>query len=113
MVLMNPGDWGKKPEDGCHGFSFDLEDLDKAITQYWFKPADDCFMNVTLDSLLQTDHVKYTWISQEKTNLDAQGMLAPRGAFVYKMKDGSLLYKNIVPADAGKGHLNFGCAKTV
>mmetsp|Transcript_9089 Transcript_9089/g.28850 ORF Transcript_9089/g.28850 Transcript_9089/m.28850 type:complete len:205 (+) Transcript_9089:26-640(+) len=72
-------------------YAFSLTDLDQTATQGLHVPADKCFHPITLHALKESGHVEYTWVPWSLMKSD----LAPNGAFVYKLDDGSILYKAI------------------
>merc|ERR1719174_2263461 len=76
----------EKAGTNCSDFGFDLEDLQLTAEQQrrFTVPADNCFYPVTLQSLIDEDHLEYTWLPQ--TMVDTS--LAPSGAYLYKMGSG-------------------------
>ena len=76
-------------------YAFSLTTLDQTDTADWHVPDDKCFDPITLTSLKESGHEMYTWVPWSMINSD----LAPNGAFVYKMSDGSILYKKITNVD--------------
>ena len=72
-------------------YAFSLTDLDQAKTDGLHIPADECFSPITLHALKASGHLEYTWVPWSLLKSD----LAPHGAFVYKLEDGSILYKAI------------------
>lgn len=93
--------------EGCYDFGFDLVDLEASQSTGMAVPPQAAYQPVTLQALIDSGHVNYTWISQLETNEHAPG-----GAYVYQMQGGGLLYKNIVPKAVADGPmLAFGCGK--
>lgn len=93
--------------EGCLDFGFDLVDLEAGQTAGMAVPPQAAYQPVTLQALIDSGHVNYTWISQLETNEHA-----PSGAYVYQMQGGGLLYKNIVPKAVADGpDLAFGCGR--
>lgn len=92
-------------------YAFSLTNLDQASTQTWTPPIDSCFHPVTLPALIASNHSRYSWVPWNKI---PDSSMAPSGAFVYKMTDGSYLYKKIasVPVDHPDATLKFTRAKS-
>jgi len=100
----------KDPE---YVFAFALTDLDETAAKGLTPPDSQCFYPVTLEALLQSDHVKYSWLPHTKIP-ERKKDVAPAGAYVYEMKDGSYRFKTIkkVPVSAENAVLKFGDAVT-
>lgn len=64
-------------------------------------PADECFYDVTVPSLLDMGFSKYAWIPWSKLSNESLA-IAPHGAFVYKTTNDTLVYEAIklVPVDS-------------
>jgi len=94
-------------------YAFSLTNLDTDVTASWIPPLDSCFYPVTLPALIESGHTQYSWVPWN--GIPEQDIsVAPSGAFVYKMGDGSFLYKKIasVPVDDPAATLRFTKAKT-
>ena len=60
-----------------------------------FVPSAECFDPITLPALISSGHLEYAWVPW--STMDDER--APHGAFVYKMRKGSIIYKKIVSVD--------------
>lgn len=92
-------------------YAFSLANLNTALTQTWSPPYDSCTYPVTIPALIASNHSRYSWVPWNKI---PDSSMAPSGAFVYKMTDGSYLWKKIasVPIDSPDATLKFTMAKS-
>lgn len=98
---------------GEPAFAFSLTDLNETAAEGLSPPEDPwCFYEVpkahTRTFRGESDYVSYSWIPHSKIPSEKKHV-APSGAFVYKLKDGSLIYKAIqlVPYGAENAILRF------
>ena len=90
-------------------YAFSLTDLSQTTTANWPTPSQGCFYPVTLPALINSGHRNYSWVPHDSPGYAGFSTVAPSGAFVYEMDDGSFLYKAIasVAIDATDATLKF------